>query len=181
MPASQSPCALQPCLQPNTGAACRPVLWFWKQWLIALCLPLLAMPAPAADLPDETGKRADIHLTLINGDSFDLKQQRGHPVLVMIWASWCPICLSELPQLQHYFQRQQANGLQLLALSLDDNDAVIREAVQKAGVSFPAARRNAPANHDNLDKTQVTPLFYLIGSDGKVRWRRIGAISNKLP
>lgn len=177
MPASQSPCALQPCLQANTGAACRPA---WKNWTRWLFLALLCAPIFAAELPDETGKKAEIQLTLLNGDRFDLQQQRGHPVLVMIWASWCPICLGELPQLQQYYQRQQANGLRLIGLSLDDNDTVIREAAQKAGISFPIARRNAPGNYDNLDKTQVTPLFYLIGSDGKVRWRRIGALTHQL-
>ena len=75
MPASQSPCALQPCLQANTGAACRPA---WKNWIRWLFLALLCAPIFAAELPDETGKKAEIQLTLLNGDRFDLQQLAGY-------------------------------------------------------------------------------------------------------
>lgn len=159
-----------------------PWLTCGKLWRMACLLWLLALnPLHAAELPSEDGKLAEIRVQLLDGQRFELAEHKGKLVLVAIWASWCPICLGELPQLDQYYRHNRQHGFEIIALSLDNNDENIRAFVEQAKLSFPVARRNAPGSSDNLQKIIVTPIFYLLNKDGKVLWRRVGPVADRLP
>ena len=60
----------------------------------------------------------------------------GRPVLVNIWASWCPPCIEEMPELDRFARSQGAEGVQVLGIALDEPEAV-REFLQKVPVDYP--------------------------------------------
>ena len=79
---------------------------------------LLAGAATA--LPPEGRPAPTLDATLIDGSRFRLDEMRGDVVLVNFWASWCGPCRHEIPVLDAYYRRHRAQGLRVLAISVDD-------------------------------------------------------------
>src|SRR5690606_18787376 len=70
----------------------------------------------------------------------------GQPLLVNIWASWCPPCVEEMPELDRFARSQGADGVQVLGIALDDPGAV-RDFLQRVPVDYPQGIDN-PGNAD---------------------------------
>ena len=87
-------------------------------------LPILA--APRADvynqlivLDSEQQSVANLQLPTIKGEARDLYHYRGQVVLLAFFATWCPQCNSELPELVNIQKKYQAKGLTVVAVSID--------------------------------------------------------------
>lgn len=140
----------------------------------------LAVGQAAAQLPAEDGLLVQLRGSDMDGQPFDIGAARGKPVLIAIWASWCPICLAELPLLDAYYRRQAPGKFTFVALSLDREPSRIRHYLAGSPLSFPVLWRADPNTNDNLQKEVVTPVFYLVGEDGRVIWRKVGPIAQRL-
>lgn len=100
----------------------------------------------------------------------------GQPLLVNIWASWCPPCVEEMPELDRFARSQGADGVQVLGIALDDPGAV-RDFLQRVPVDYPQGIDN-PGNADagvRLGNPRgVLPYSVLVSADGRVLKQRIG-------
>ena len=56
---------------------------------------------------------------LFDGHDFSDAQAKGKLLLVFYWASWCPVCKVVGPQLQDFWKKNRAKGVEVLALSTD--------------------------------------------------------------
>jgi len=111
---------------------------------------------------------------LSGGAPVTLSDLRGKAVLVNFWATWCKPCEDEMPAMERLYRALQAEGFELLAISVDqDRDAVSRYR-ERLGLSFPIL----------LDPDQRVARAYLtfrfpesilIDPDGVVLDRYIGA------
>src|SRR5580765_2739885 len=79
-----------------------------------------AMAKLAAD--DEVRAKADFTLTDLEGKSWSLRELRGKVVLVNFWATWCPPCRKEMPDLDALYKKFKSQGLVILAI--DDEEVV---------------------------------------------------------
>lgn len=130
---------------------------------------------------EEERKQVTLAATLADGSHYNIADQHGKLVLIAIWATWCPICLGELPELEKAYAKFKSSGLDIIALNIDGDELKLRDYLSKNRLSFPVARRLANGNTDNLDAPPVTPVFYLVGQDGKVIWRKIGPVAQLFP
>ena len=98
------------------------------------------VPAPAADsaldaagsllaLREQLHQEAGFTLTGLDGKSYSLSALRGHVVLLNFWATWCPPCRKEMPDMEKLYQRFQPQGLIVLAVSDEERETV--EAFEK--------------------------------------------------
>jgi thiol-disulfide isomerase/thioredoxin len=142
---------------------------------VTLCLSLVFGTAlAAAGEPVATGSAATLDATLLDGTTFSLAAHRGRVVLVVFWATWCPICRRELPKLEQFYRENAAKGFGIVALSLDGNATVARDYVRKNGFSFAAGWR--PAARDNFGRILGTPTTYLIDRRGTILARTEGEL-----
>jgi peroxiredoxin len=99
--------------------------------------PLASPALPAASAPRERSA-PPFELPRAEGGRASLDEQRGRVVLLNFWATWCPPCRAELPALQALHRSLAAEGLSVLAVSVDagPGDAVARFAAGR-GLDFP--------------------------------------------
>jgi peroxiredoxin len=82
-----------------------------------------AMAKLAAD--DQGRQQADFRLTDLRGRTWELKNLRGKVVLVNFWATWCPPCRKEMPDLEALYQKFSDQGLVILAISDEEQGKVV--------------------------------------------------------
>lgn len=73
-----------------------------------------------------------------NGQPLDLQPLRGRPLVLNFWATWCPPCVREMPELDQFARTQGPGGWQVLGLAIDSADKV-REFLGAHPVGFAVA------------------------------------------
>jgi thiol-disulfide isomerase/thioredoxin len=93
-----------------------------------------AMAKLAAD--DEVRARADFTLSDLEGKSWSLRELRGKVVLVNFWATWCPPCRKEMPDLDALYQKFKNQEFVILAID-DEEVGKIKPYLAEHPVSYP--------------------------------------------
>jgi thiol-disulfide isomerase/thioredoxin len=142
--------------------------------ILFLVAILFATTAARADL--EVGQSAPrFDIELIDGDVLRAGQTDGKAALVLFWATWCPICMSELPEYQKLYQAYKARGLEIIAVSLDREPGAVIEYWRRSGYTFPAAMRT-DAIRQAYGGIKGTPTLYLLDRKGVLRYKHLGGL-----
>jgi cytochrome c biogenesis protein CcmG, thiol:disulfide interchange protein DsbE len=128
--------------------------------------PRVGEPAPSFSLSTPSGQR------------LALADLRGQAVLLNFWASWCPPCRGEMPDLENLAREYRASGLVLVGVNLEEEGPTVQRYADMLGLSFPLAldQDGEVANRYNLT---ALPTSYFIDRDGVVRDLNIGALTEK--
>ena len=126
---------------------------------------------PASFLITDVGTEAPpFSVPRLDGSgSATLAELRGRVVLLDFWATFCAPCVSALPKLQAMAAREQAAGLTVVGMLVDDKLPVALELARKAGVSYPLLR--ASPEVWRAYRVNALPSLVLVGRDGKIRKR----------
>lgn len=138
--------------------------------LFALC----AVVAHAEDL-QVSQKAPRLDTKLADGRILPARQLEGKVVLQFFFATWCPICRDELPQLQKLYEGYQRRGLEIIAQSFDDDQSVVVEFWRKGGYTFPVAMRS-DETRAGFGPINGIPTLFLIDRSGTVRLKRVGTL-----
>jgi peroxiredoxin len=94
--------------------------------------------AAMARLEADDRKREHLDFTLkdLSGKTWTFSELRGKVVLVNFWATWCPPCRKEMPDLETLYGRFGAKGLVVLGIS-DEEAAKVEPFIRERKVSFP--------------------------------------------
>jgi peroxiredoxin len=119
-------------------------------------------------------KRADdFAVTLVQGDTLKLKEQRGKAVMVNFWATWCPPCREEMPAMERLYRRHQARGFVLLAVSVDTDAALVKPFLTQHKLTFPVAL-DANMELANAYGVRALPASFLIDREGNLAALALG-------
>lgn len=84
---------------------------------------------------DQKRQQANFTLTDLEGKSWTLKNLQGKVVLVNFWATWCPPCRKEMPDLDALYKQFRKQGLVILAIS-DEDAAKVKPFIAEKGISY---------------------------------------------
>jgi thiol-disulfide isomerase/thioredoxin len=76
--------------------------------------------------------------TTLDGGRFDVRDHRGKVVVVNVWASWCPPCIAEAPDLQQVWAGSDPRQVQFVGIDTQDNVAAARAHEKRFGVTYPS-------------------------------------------
>ena len=128
--------------------------------------PLLAKASEALAANDADVEKADFTLKDLKNKPWTLSQLRGKIVLVNFWATWCPPCRKEMPDLEALSKQYREQGLVILAISDEEIDKV-QPFIAKQGYTFPVlldpGRKVNTAFH-----VEGIPKTFIFGRDGKL-------------
>lgn len=115
-----------------------------------------------------------IDVTLVDRSILRDRDTADKVVLTVFWATWCHICMRELPEFQKLRDRHHANGFEVLAISVDSDSLPVEDYLERSGLTFPVAMRTE-ALKSAWGPVQGTPLLYLTDRKGVLRVRHLGA------
>jgi peroxiredoxin len=98
--------------------------------------PRFAAATATLEADDRIRQSADFTLTDLNGKTWTLKDLRGSVVLVNFWATWCPPCRKEMPDLEALYRRFGQKGLVVLAIS-DEETGKVQPYIAEHPASYP--------------------------------------------
>jgi peroxiredoxin len=85
---------------------------------------------------DSKRQKADFTLTDLRGRAWHLRELKGKVVLVNFWATWCPPCRKEMPDLDALYQKFKDQGFVVLSIS-DEEAAKVSPFVAERKISYP--------------------------------------------
>lgn len=137
-------------------------------WLAGLVLMLAAAWAQAADF----------QVTDTEGKSHRLSDYKGKWVLVNYWATWCPPCLEEIPDLIA-LHGKKSNNLVVIGVAMDYKNAKqVTDFAEGLLVDYPIVLGNAQVV-SQIGPVQGLPTTYLYNPEGKMVAQQVGLITRE--
>ncbi len=128
-------------------------------------------PQYAKDLI-KSGQAPDFTLPGTDGKTYSLKDFRGKTLIIDFWATWCPDCRDEMPQLLDLQKKlKDRKDIVMVGVSFDTDPARLEAYVKEQGIGwlqlseFKAKKESAISEAYHI---QWIPTKYVIGPDGKV-------------
>ncbi|MBI2389429.1 MAG: redoxin domain-containing protein [Deltaproteobacteria bacterium] len=128
---------------------------------VAAAHPLARSPAPV------------VTTRLASGASFRAADAKGKVLLLDFWATWCPPCKAAFPRLDALYRKHRADGLEVVAVSEDDDDAKAAAFAKEANVTFTIAYDDDGKAAEAF-AVQSMPTSYLVDRRGVVRYVHAG-------
>ncbi len=138
----------------------------------AVELPAGRNPTGEGPAPEVGRAGPDFILETLDGETLRLSDLQGKPVVLNFWATWCPPCRDEIPELVAAYDQYRDQGLVIVGVNLQEPDGNVREFAEDFGIQFPVV---IDRNGDVADKwrlggpVQGIPTSYFLDEAGVVR------------
>lgn len=107
-------------------------------------------------------------LPVLGGEgSGSIADYRGRWVLVNLWASWCPPCREEAPDLERFWRRYRDRGVTVLGIDVQDNGDDALAFVREYGLTYPQLRSVGDERSEAFGSTGV-PESFLVDPRGRL-------------
>lgn len=114
-----------------------------------------------------SGHAADFSLEDMQGKVHRLSDYRGKWVLVNFWATWCPPCLSEIPELVSLHNAHKDHDLIVIGIAMGSgSDRKVTRFVETHGITYPIVQGNRRLTAQ-IGKVTVLPTSYLYAPNGE--------------
>ena len=112
----------------------------------------------------------DFSTTDINGKPIRLSDYKGKVVLLDFWASWCPPCEREVPNMKKVYKKYRDKGFEIIGVSLDNDSDDLREFIKETGIDWPQIFTGHGWETPIVIHYSVNeiPEPWLIGKDGRL-------------
>ena len=137
-------------------------------------------PATQATATDQAplDTLAGLNLPVFGGKTLDIEALKGKPVVINFWATWCPPCIREMPDLAN-LARELGDDAAIIGIAADSEPHVQKFTEKTPGIDFPLLMAGYKAL--NLSKQWGNekgglPFTVVLDAQGQIHWRHSGAL-----
>jgi len=120
----------------------------------------------------------ELNLRTLDGQVVSLSDYKGQPVWISFWASWCPPCRAENPDIEEMYQKYRGEGLVILAPAIGEDSSTVAGYVKRTDLTFTVGVDETTELAANYRIVGI-PTHFFIDRDGVLRVWRIGSMSTK--
>ncbi|WP_283152999.1 redoxin domain-containing protein [Guptibacillus hwajinpoensis] len=126
-------------------------------------------------------KAADFNLETLDEEEVSLSDYEGEPVFLNFWATWCPPCEEEMPDIQKF---ADVHGEEVTVLSVnftkyEPKKEAIPKFVESHELRFPVLMDQEGKVGENLYQVISMPTSFMIDEEGIIREKRVGPLTLK--
>ena len=151
-------------------------------WSVALLLSATIGRAQFAPEPDFDSKYAtelvkagvqapDFKMKTIDGKTFKLSQLKGKTVVLDFWASWCPDCRKDAPEVVRMYKEYAPQGIEFVGVSMDTDMEAWRKACEQFGITYTQVSELKKFKETDIAKAygvKWIPSMVVVDKEGKV-------------
>lgn len=146
---------------------------WWTKGMLVLALMSSAMSACAAEVKVVT---PNLDIDTLDGGTFQLSKLRGQWVVVNFWATWCPPCIKEMPELSAL--DAERDDVSVVGLAFEEIElADLKAFIKTHSVHYPIARVDVYNPPADFDTPRGLPLTYLLAPDGSIAEKIMGPVT----
>ncbi|HTH46990.1 MAG TPA: TlpA disulfide reductase family protein [Candidatus Limnocylindria bacterium] len=165
----------------------------WSRWLIPLAIAVVLAVLtsrgrggpPFMRVPGASGTAPAWSLPDLEGHPVASTNFAGKVVLLNFWATWCPPCRAEIPDLIAFHAAHATNGFTVVGVAMDqEGAAVVKVFAERQKLNYPVLLASADITllfggppMDPLSGGFPLPTTYVIGRDGRLVAHYIGALT----
>ncbi len=138
---------------------------------LLLCLVLVCLAPLFSTLhAQDVGKPVDLKFTSVDGKDIDISKMQGKVVLIDFWATWCPPCRGEVPDVVAAYTKYHDKGFEIIGISLDQDKDALAAFTKNNGMVWPQYF-DGEGWDNKISKgfgINSIPAMWLVGKDGKL-------------
>ena len=113
----------------------------------------------------------DFNLKTPDGGTLQLSSLKGKTVVLDFWASWCPDCRKDAPEIVRLYREYHPQGIEFVGISMDTNVEAWKKAISQYGIEYPQGSELRKFKETDIAKAygvKWIPSIVVVGPDGKV-------------
>ncbi|MFO8037136.1 MAG: TlpA disulfide reductase family protein [Anaerolineales bacterium] len=118
----------------------------------------------------------ELTLDTLDGEQISFRDLQGKVVLVNNWATWCPPCKAEMPELNAYYQDRKDQGFLVVAIEAGSPRSDVEAFVEREGIDFTVLLDPGSKALKSFQNASL-PNSYVIDRQGSLRLTWTGAIN----
>jgi cytochrome c biogenesis protein CcmG/thiol:disulfide interchange protein DsbE len=115
-------------------------------------------------------------LNLLDGSTLTFSELRGRVAVVNFWATWCPPCEDELPDLEAVWAEYQAQGVVFVGVAFQEEGTEVRDMASRFGLTYPLGLDEGERISTAFGITGV-PETFVVDAQGQVAYVHIGPVT----
>lgn len=152
--------------------------------IAAIALFVLAVcPSQASAAKEGSGNYGPmprIQGTSFNGGAVDSQKYAGKVLIVDVWASWCGPCRNEIPGFIELQKKYGSKGLQVIGISIDDDNGDHIQCAKSLGINYPSVRAVSgsqliPQIQSKIGEIEGIPTTMIVNRQGQIVYVKVGS------
>jgi thiol-disulfide isomerase/thioredoxin len=124
--------------------------------------------------------QVEMELPVLGGGENSLEQHRGKWVVVNYWATWCPPCLEEIPELVAFHDAHKAQDAVVWGVNFEDiSPRALEGFLEEFVVTYPVSTV-PPAGNTPLGPVTGLPTTFLVDPEGRLVTKHTGPVNAEM-
>ncbi|MDR2874430.1 MAG: TlpA family protein disulfide reductase [Methylobacillus sp.] len=148
--------------------------------VLLIPLLLLALAGALVFFVGSKDSAPDVKFTTLAGQEIHMRDLRGKIVLVNFWATTCPGCIEEMPELVETYKQYRDRGFEVIAVAMTyDPPNQVMNYTRKNDLPFPVALDVQGDIAKSFNDVQLTPTAFVVDKEGRIVRNVVGVLDFK--